>query len=128
MSDPHPERMSMRGWGRWMGDLDQPNTFEEAQLHAALLMVDQLAEVVTKTQDIQMRLARIEIWIESNDPDYGKQHAPDLRRTALAVPESPEVPVVPQEHLRQASDSEDPGDDGDIILDTIIDAAHHAGR
>lgn len=86
------ERRSMRSWGRYLGDLDHPQTIQEAQLHAAMASTDLLMEVVRTLSDIQNRLTRIELWIDRNDPNYQqnasraslqpalngrKEHAPD---------------------------------------------------
>lgn len=67
-----PDNRSMRGWGRYLGDLDQPQTLPEAQLHATMAVADRLLELVTMISDIQMRLARIEMWIEQKDPGYAR--------------------------------------------------------
>jgi hypothetical protein len=86
--DPHfqdsPERHGIKGWGRILGELDEPKTLDQALLTAALASTDLLREISANIITIQARLQRIEIWMEATIPSYQPSY-----RQALAQPEQP---------------------------------------
>ena len=69
------ERHSMKGWGLRYGDLAEPRSRDEAHFTAVLAQTDLLREILTSLQDIQLRMTRIEVWIEENAPGYTRTSA-----------------------------------------------------
>lgn len=70
MAKAEPERHSMKGWGARFADWNEPRTLEEAQTMATLAIADRLLECSTSLEDLKLRLARIELWLETNVPSY----------------------------------------------------------
>lgn len=69
-ADESSDKRSMKGWGHYLGEPDKLLTESEMRLHAALATHDRLAEMVVSLGDMQVRLCRIELWMENNVPGY----------------------------------------------------------
>lgn len=68
-----PEQHGMKGWGMRMGaDMQEPRTLEEALLTATMAQADLLTDIRTLLQDIQVRLTRIEVFLEETIPAYSQ--------------------------------------------------------
>jgi len=68
----------MKGWGAKFADWNEPRTIEETQVMAQLAIADRLLECATSLEDLKLRLARIELWLETNVPSY-RAHIHDPR-------------------------------------------------
>lgn len=64
------ERLTMKGWGQRLSAEDIPQTLSEAQLTALIVCSDRLLQMATALDNLQDRIARIEIWIEQTSPSY----------------------------------------------------------
>lgn len=79
------EKLSISGWARKLGGGDgkggDPMTLQEAQVFAAIAQCDRSVEILVALQDIQARVHRMELFIESHFPDYNERS----RRQLLAL-------------------------------------------
>ena len=64
------KRYGIKGWGRYLGEMEDPKTLEEAQLAATFAIADRLSELNASMLDVKIRLARIEMWLEETAPGY----------------------------------------------------------
>jgi patatin-like phospholipase/acyl hydrolase len=84
MSKP-PEKHSMKGWGARYADMDEPRTLDEAQAWAAMATADRMLDILTVLQTIEMRLGRIEVWLEETAPGYREAYRRDHRSPDVAM-------------------------------------------
>lgn len=64
------ERHTMKGWGARLSPEDTPQTLEEAQTTALIVCSDRLLHILTALENLQDRMARLEIWISETSPSY----------------------------------------------------------
>ena len=64
------KRYGIKGWGRYLGEMDDPKTMDEAKLAALFAIADRMAELNASMLDVKTRLYRIEMWLEETAPGY----------------------------------------------------------
>lgn len=75
------ENRTIKNWAHRLSGEGETLTLAEAHLLASIAATDRLLECVTALQDVQMRLTRIEMWMEATLPQYG----PVTRSAARAL-------------------------------------------
>jgi hypothetical protein len=73
------ERRTAKNWGARLSMPDEPLSLDEMRTYAAMSTADRTLEMLTKLTDLQMRLQRIEMYLEDALPGYA-QHAERTRR------------------------------------------------
>lgn len=63
-------RYGIKGWGRYLGEMEDPKTIDEAKLTALLAIADRLADLNAHLLDVKIRLSRMEMWLEETAPGY----------------------------------------------------------
>ena len=66
------EKRTMPNWAARLSMQDELLTLAEAQTFASILMADRLQFLLASSEDIQMRLTRLEMFMASAVPGYDK--------------------------------------------------------
>jgi len=82
------ERLTMKGWGQKLSAEDVPQTLEEAQLTAMIVTSDRLLQIMTTLENLQDRIARLELWIAETSPSYQRSQR---NRQAVAALKGVEI-------------------------------------
>lgn len=75
------ERRTIEQWGAHLNIEGEPLTIEQAMLLHLGHLNGRLQALLTLTQDMQIRLTRIELYLQETVPDYERT----TRRAALAL-------------------------------------------
>jgi|SoiMethySBSTD1v2_1073268.scaffolds.fasta_scaffold2122997_2 hypothetical protein len=77
------ERQTMKGWGQRLSAEDVPQTLAEAQTTALIVCSDRLLAIATALENLQDRMARIEIWLADTSPSYARSQQQTRRKQDL---------------------------------------------